>query len=145
MPSEFTEAYEFGPFRLEPAERLLCRNGRPVPLTPKAFDTLHALVINEGRAISKDDPLTRIWPDAHVTEGTLAQNIFAIRKALGETQSIETVPKFGYRFGLPVRLRRASPRKVVLLVLHVSRRFVMRRRRLEHEPRADLHPPRRRR
>ena len=47
--------YEFGQFRLEPAERQLLRAGRLVALTPKAFETLHALVAGGGRAVSKDD------------------------------------------------------------------------------------------
>jgi DNA-binding winged helix-turn-helix (wHTH) protein len=95
--------YEFGPFRLDPAERRLLRAGRPVPLTPKAFDTLHALVARSGRAISKDELVAGIWHDVSVQDATLAQNIFSVRKALGDAGAIETVPKFGYRFMLPVR------------------------------------------
>ena len=41
--------YEFGPFRLDPSERLLMRDGEPVPLAPKVFDTLMALIENSGR------------------------------------------------------------------------------------------------
>ena len=88
-----------------------------MPLTPKAFDTLHILVGSGGRALSKNEVMNSVWPDANVTEATLAQNIFAVRKALGETNSIETVPKFGYRFLMPVRELRAAAKKVVLLVL----------------------------
>jgi TolB-like protein len=117
MPSEPVSVYEFGSFRLEPAERQLRRDGKPVALTPKAFDTLHVLVASGGRALSKDQLMNSVWPDANVTEATLAQNIFAVRKALGEVQSIETVPKFGYRFLMPVRELRAAAQKVVLLVL----------------------------
>jgi len=95
--------YEFGLFRLDPAERRLLRAGRPVPLTPKAFDTLHALVARSGRAISKDELVAGIWHDVSVQDATLAQNIFSVRKALGDAAAIETVPKFGYRFMLPVR------------------------------------------
>jgi len=108
--------YEFGAFRLEPLERQLRREGRPVPLTPKAFDTLQALVEGAGRAISKDDLMQAVWPDTSVSDATLAQNIFAIRQTLGETGSIETVPKFGYRLALPVRQLHA-PQRVVLAVL----------------------------
>lgn len=117
MPSAPDTVYEFGPFRLEPAERQLCRDGRPVPLTPKAFDTLRCLVESEGRAVSKDDLMNRIWPDASVSEGTLAQNIFAIRKALGEPHGIETVAKFGYRFVTPVREVLEAAGKIALAVL----------------------------
>lgn len=92
--------YEFGHFRIDPEERLLLRDGKPIPLTPKAFETLLALVENSGHVVRKDDLMKRVWPDAFVEEVNLAQNISAVRKALnGEgEQYIETVPKLGYRF-----------------------------------------------
>ena len=117
MSPEPVRAYEFGAFRLEPAERQLRRDGRPVPLTPKAFDTLQVLVGSGGRAVSKDELMNIVWHDANVADATLAQNIFAVRKALGGVESIETVPKFGYRFVMPVRELRAAAQKVVLAVL----------------------------
>jgi DNA-binding winged helix-turn-helix (wHTH) protein len=95
--------YAFGEFVLEPSERQLRRSGRVVPLTPKAFDTLEALVSRAGRAVRKDELLSIVWPDTHIVEATLAQNICALRKALGDAALIETVPKFGYRFTASVR------------------------------------------
>ena len=109
--------YEFGPFRLEAAERRLRRDARVVPLTPKAFDTLRVLVMNAGRAVGKDELMEAIWPDAAVEEATLAQNVFAVRKALGETPYIETVPKFGYRFIGAVRGVHGEPQKILIAVL----------------------------
>jgi TolB-like protein/Tfp pilus assembly protein PilF len=109
--------YEFGPFRLEADERRLRRESRPVPLTPKALDTLLVLVRNAGRAIGKDELMEKVWPGTSVEEATLAQNVFALRKALGETQYIETVPKFGYRFAPPVREVHTSARSLVVLPL----------------------------
>jgi DNA-binding winged helix-turn-helix (wHTH) protein len=103
MPPQDTRVYEFGPFRLDPAERRLLRDGRSVSLTPKAFDTLHPLVASSGHAISKDNLMAQIWQDVAVEDATLAQNIFAVRKALGSADAIEPVPKFGYRFVMPVR------------------------------------------
>jgi TolB-like protein/DNA-binding winged helix-turn-helix (wHTH) protein len=94
--------YEFGPFRLDPAERLLLRNNQTVPLAPKAFDTLLLLVENSGHLLTKDELMKRLWPETFVEEANLAQNISAIRRALddknGGAQYIETVPKGGYRF-----------------------------------------------
>jgi len=94
--------YAFGPFRLEVSERRLLRDGEPVPLAPKMFDTLVVLVENSGRLVDKDQLMTAVWPDTFVEEGTLARNISDLRKALGEVSSerkyIETVPKRGYRF-----------------------------------------------
>ena len=81
---------------------MLRRDGRPVPLTPKAFDVLAALVEQPGRLISKEELLQKVWPDTFVEESNLAYNVFALRKALGDTadngQYIETVAKRGYRF-----------------------------------------------
>ena len=108
--------YEFGPFRLEPAERQLRRDGRPVPLTPKALDTLRLLVERAGRAISREDLMAAVWPGTHVSDATLAQNVFALRRALGDAASIETVPKYGYRWATPVEARQVA-QKLVLVVL----------------------------
>src|SRR5947199_51654 len=58
--------YEFLPFRLEPEERRLLRNGEPVALTPKCFDLLVVLVENSGRLLEKSDLLARVWPDQPV-------------------------------------------------------------------------------
>ena len=91
-------AYEFGEFQLDPAERTLVRQGKPVPLTPKLFDTLVLLVENAGRLVSKAEFMKQVWADAFVEEATLAQSISQVRKALGEPDVVETVPKKGYRF-----------------------------------------------
>ena len=93
------ELYEFGPFRLEPAERKLWRGNGVVVLTPKAFDTLVLLVRNSGHLLEKDELIRVLWPDSFVEEGNLTNNISLLRKALGESPPyIETVPKRGYRF-----------------------------------------------
>jgi len=101
MP-EGKHVYEFGPFRLDPAERLLLRNNQTVLLAPKAFDTLLLLVENSGHLLTKNELMKRLWPETFVEEANLAQNISAIRRALDEknggAQYIETVPKGGYRF-----------------------------------------------
>lgn len=99
--------YEFGPFRLDPVERLLLRGNAPVTLTPKVFDILLMLVRNSGRALEKEAFMREIWPDSFVEEGNLNRNISTLRKALGDGQDgqrfIETIPKRGYRFVAPVR------------------------------------------
>ena len=95
-------SYEFGSFRLDIAERRLLRDGEPVSLAPKVFDTLLVLIDNPGRLVAKDELMSRLWPDTFVEEATLARNISDLRKALGESSGegkyIETVPKAGYRF-----------------------------------------------
>src|ERR1700751_510655 len=98
------ELYEFGPFRLEPAERKLRRGNEVVVLTPKAFDTLVLLVRNSGHLLEKDELIRALWPDSFVEEGNLTNNISLLRKALGDDPPyVETVPKCGYRFTGAVR------------------------------------------
>ena len=102
MGQQDNHSYDFGRFRLKPAERVLLREGEPVPLTPKVFDILVTLVEHGGQVVAKDDLMKRVWPNTFVEEGNLTQNISLLRKALGETpggvQFIETVPRRGYRF-----------------------------------------------
>jgi TolB-like protein/DNA-binding winged helix-turn-helix (wHTH) protein/tetratricopeptide (TPR) repeat protein len=98
------ELYEFGPFRLEPDERKLLRGNEIVELTPKAFDTLLLLVRSSGHLLEKDELINMLWPETFVEEGSLSNNIFLLRKALGENPAfIETVPRRGYRFVGAVR------------------------------------------
>ncbi|MGH9936584.1 MAG: winged helix-turn-helix domain-containing protein, partial [Blastocatellia bacterium] len=99
--------YEFGPFRLDAGERLLLRGGESVPLTPKAFDLLLALVEHHGHLLEKDELMKLVWPDTFVEEANLSSNVSLIRKALGDGANgqkyIETVPRRGYRFVAGVR------------------------------------------
>ena len=101
--------YEFGPFRLDPAERRLLRKGEPVALAPKAFDLLLALVRRGGHLLAKEELLKEVWPGQFVEEGNLPLNISTLRKVLGEGQYIETVPRHGYRFVAGVRELNADP------------------------------------
>jgi Tol biopolymer transport system component/DNA-binding winged helix-turn-helix (wHTH) protein len=107
METETRHLYEFGDFCLDAAERQLLRRGKPVQLTPKAFETLAYLVSRGGHVVEKEELLSAVWPNTFVEEATLAQNIFTLRKALGQgrdtEQYIETVPKRGYRFVCNVR------------------------------------------
>ncbi len=122
MLNQSGNIYEFGPFRLDSADKTLWQDGQPVPLTPKAFDTLLILVENNGHLVEKDELIRRLWPDSFVDENSLPQNIYLLRKALekgspaqlgqgplGEGQLgqiqryIVTVPRRGYRFIAPVR------------------------------------------
>lgn len=94
--------YEFGPFRIDRVNHLLLRDGERVPLKPKVFDTLLLLIENRGRVLDKDEMLSRLWPDTLVEESNLSQNVYLLRKVLGEESHgqnfIETMPKRGYRF-----------------------------------------------
>src|SRR5262245_54382807 len=99
------QIYEFGPYRLDAAQRLLMRDGEVIPLQPKVFDLLLALVERHGRLLEKDELMKLVWPDAIVEEANLANNISILRKTLSENgeRFVETVPKRGYRFVAPMR------------------------------------------
>ncbi len=98
--------YQFGPFRIDAAERLLLREGEVIPLTPKAFDLLLTLVTHSGHMLEKEELMKQVWPDSFVEEANLSRIIFTLRKALGEKhdghQYIETIPTRGYRFVVDV-------------------------------------------
>ena len=100
--------YEFGPFRLESGARVLLRDGKIVPLTPKVVDLLVALVEKSGQTVSKDELMKTVWQDTFVEEGNLTSNISILRKQLGARpeggEYIETIPKRGYRFAGSVRI-----------------------------------------
>jgi eukaryotic-like serine/threonine-protein kinase len=107
MANESNGLYAFGPFRLDAAQRLLLRDECPIPLQPKAFETLLMLVRNSEKLVLKDDLLRTVWADTFVQESNLTQNIFVLRKALGDGDGgrryIITVPGRGYRFAEKVR------------------------------------------
>jgi eukaryotic-like serine/threonine-protein kinase len=100
--------YEFGPYRIDPAKRLLVRGEASVLLPSKMLETLLVLVQHSEEVVSKDDLLKTVWPDSFVEESNLNQSIFPLRKALGETAQdhryIVTIPGRGYRFAESVRL-----------------------------------------
>lgn len=100
--------YEFGPFHLDATRRVLLKEGKPLKLFPKEFDTLLALVEHNGEVLNKDDLMRQVWQDAIVEESNLTTNISHLRKVLGENrgshQYIVTVPGRGYRFVAGVKL-----------------------------------------
>lgn len=107
MATPVNVLFEFGPFQLDPPERLLLCEGKPVSLPPKAFDLLLALVDRSGHLVEKDELLRTVWPSAFVEEGNLAVTVSLLRKALSDDRDhhkyIETVSKRGYRFVAEVK------------------------------------------
>jgi DNA-binding winged helix-turn-helix (wHTH) protein/TolB-like protein len=102
MGTSVKHLYEFGPFQLDPPERLLLCDGQPVPMTPKAFDLLVVLVERGGHLVEKGELLKTVWRDSVVEEGNLSVTVSFLRKALNDDRElhkyIETVSKRGYRF-----------------------------------------------
>jgi eukaryotic-like serine/threonine-protein kinase len=110
------QVYEFGPFRLDPEQQALVRGVEPVALHPKAFQLLLTLVRHGNQTVSKDELMKSVWPDTFVEETNLTRNVFALRKALGESEQnryIVTAPGRGYRFAADIRL---VPKKDISIV-----------------------------
>ncbi len=134
MAGEPIRIYEFGNFRLNPAKRvLLDRDGTPISLTPKVYDTLAYLVQHAGALLDKEELLHAVWPDTVIEENNLTQNISQLRRVLsegrGEHRYIVTVPGRGYEFVANVRSAAdeagavpltAKPAIVVLPFVNVS-------------------------
>ncbi len=99
--------YRFGPFLLDPAERLLSRDGAPVPLTHRLFETLLVFVRTPGRVLTKDELMEAVWPGRYIEEASLKQAIFTLRKALSDSDDdakyIVTASGRGYAFATPVQ------------------------------------------
>src|SRR4051794_11804250 len=102
----------FGPYRLDLGRQELRRGDEPVPLTPKAFDTLRMLVEADGAVVAKEAILAAVWRDRFVEESVLSQNVYTLRKVLAEGDEgrayIVTVPRRGYRLAGSVE-RPAAP------------------------------------
>lgn len=99
-------SFHFASYSLDPEDRQLRRDGRPVELNARYFDALALLVAEQGRLVSKDRFMSDVWAGVPVTDEALTQCIRTLRRQLGDDASnprfIETVPKHGYRFVAPV-------------------------------------------
>jgi len=105
MDTRDTRIFQFGEFRLIPAEGLLLRHQEPVPLSLKAFATLVFLVERQGHLVQRSELLDEIWKDTSVEEGSISRCVCNLRKALGDASKegfIQTIPRRGYRFVFPV-------------------------------------------
>ena len=102
MSSPHRHLYEFGPFILDPEQRRLSRDEGLIAVPPKGMDILIFLVQHRGEVVTKDNLIQNVWPNTFVEEANLSQNVFLLRKALGEraqeNRYIATVPGRGYRF-----------------------------------------------
>lgn len=102
MSLETKHIYEFDDFCLDLEQKVLLREGKRLPVTPKVFHLLTVLVENHGRVVEKEKLLAEIWAGSFVEEGNLAFNVRMLRKALGDEAAnprfIETIPRRGYCF-----------------------------------------------
>jgi len=93
---------QFKDFTIDTDQKVLLREGTPVALAPKVFETLLALIENHGRIVLKEELMKRLWPDTFVEEANLTFNIQQLRKSLGDNARsptyIQTIARRGYRF-----------------------------------------------
>jgi DNA-binding winged helix-turn-helix (wHTH) protein len=97
--------YAFGPFHLDSESRRLMRDDDVVPLSDRHLEVLLQLVARAGDIVTKDALIDAAWGDVAVTDNSLEQAISGLRRTLGDSGQppfIETVPRRGYRFGVPV-------------------------------------------
>ena len=108
MAPGINRLYEFGPFQVDQQKLQLWRHGSIVPLPAKAAEILLVLLARSGETVTKEELMQAVWPDSYVEESNLTQNIFLLRKALGETAqdggTIITIPGKGYRLVAEVRV-----------------------------------------
>src|SRR5687768_7086931 len=100
--AQFTQFYEFGPFRLDPYKHRLTRDGEVLSLSPKALETLLVMVRNPGRVMEREALIQAVWAGACVEDANLSVAISQLRKALGQSgetaEYVHTVARVGYRF-----------------------------------------------
>jgi len=92
--------YRFEGCSLDLTRGCLQAAGREVELRPKCFDLLRHLLENGNRLISKEELVAAAWPQAVVTDESLARCISDVRAAIAdhEHKIIKTVPRRGYIF-----------------------------------------------
>ena len=103
-----TTLFFFPGFILHSRDGLQSEDRRPVHLTPTAFRILLLLIRRAGHVATREELMAAVWPNIWVEESNLTQNIFLLRKALGDdgNRYIRTEPGRGYRFVAPVRVVR---------------------------------------
>jgi DNA-binding response OmpR family regulator len=99
---ETPRALSVGTLTLDADRHLVTAGGQPVPLTPKEFDLLQALLESAGRVLSREQLLARVWGYARADEiesRTVDVHVRRLRAKLGvEGRRIATLKGVGYRF-----------------------------------------------
>jgi DNA-binding winged helix-turn-helix (wHTH) protein/Tfp pilus assembly protein PilF len=114
-PTDCLAPVVFGCYRFDAARRRLLRDGDQVVLPGKAFDLLAILLAARGTVVSRDRLYAELWPNDHVEDGNLTQHVYVLRRALDPAGNgrafIETLPRYGYRFSMPLGIdREPEPR-----------------------------------
>jgi DNA-binding response OmpR family regulator len=85
---------------VNPETRIATRGGQPLALSPKEFAVLECLLAAEGKPVSAEELLERVWDEAtDPFTTTVKVTINRLRAKLGDPQLIDTVREAGYRIG----------------------------------------------
>jgi TolB-like protein len=101
----------FGAFEVDLEGRRLLKRGAPIPLREQSFQVLTALMENPGEIVTREELRRRLWPSDTFVDFEVALNsaVSRLRDALGDSANspsfIETIPKRGYRFVIPISKR----------------------------------------
>ena len=135
--------FKFDDFSLDTGEQRLTFDDQPVPLTPKALQTLIVLLRHHGKVVEKEYFLNEVWADAFVEESTLAQNILTLRKTLSrfrkDKEFIVTVPRRGYQFVGDVREIAGGDEEIIVVEKHTRTHLVAEQREIHDSIDANSH------
>ena len=100
------QRFVFADFEVDLQRGNLARGGEEIALRPKSFAMLLYLLEHAGELVPREDLLDAVWPEVVVTDGSIAQCLIELRRALGDdTRSmIRTVPRRGLIFDVPVHV-----------------------------------------
>jgi DNA-binding winged helix-turn-helix (wHTH) protein/TolB-like protein len=102
MPQQDRPDQKFEGFSVDVTRKVLVRGGEIVDLPPKAVEMLIVLLRNRGKVVTKQELLDSVWGDTFVEESVLSNNVYMLRKAIGQIepgrQLIRTIPRRGYKF-----------------------------------------------
>jgi eukaryotic-like serine/threonine-protein kinase len=103
--------WRFAACEFDESSRELRVNGKAAGLESKPLEILYQLLLHAGEVVTKEELLEAVWPGVSVVEGSLATAVSKLRKALGDDEQsiVLTVPRIGYRLGVPVHSKRISP------------------------------------
>src|SRR5947207_8175133 len=96
--------WRFADYEFDELRRELRIKGKPAELESKPLEVLFQLLLHAGEVVTKEELLESVWPDVMVVDGSLATAVSKLRKAMGDDEHpvIVTVPRVGYRLGVPV-------------------------------------------
>ncbi len=102
--------WRFADCEFDDLRRELRVAGVAVDIEVKPLDVLNQLLLHAGEVVTKDELLEFVWPGTTVVDGSLATAVSKLRKGLGARQDvIVTIPRVGYRLGVPVTRQNVVP------------------------------------